>query len=199
MRLSQRHVDIVEALYGLNIDLARGDDNQRRQLTQKIDEQIAFEFGPRWGMKARAGGNIGNASKDSIAYLEADGTVSVWDWQNGSTREPQVKVNDEPTYPNLPTSEAKFIAVEPVNHLDGEVPDDDDDDEEAALAAILKKIVDNTDQILANQATILQNQARTHELIQLLIDKPLPEFPPVKFPEYKGSVLGFGITLKPQP
>lgn len=189
MQLSQRHVDIVEALFGLNINLARGNDDQRRELTQKIDEQICHEFGKRWGMKARAGGNIGNASKDSIAYLEDDGTVSVWDWQNGTTREPQIRAGMEPNYSHLPTSEAKFIEVQPVNHLSS-VPDDDEDD---PLIPILKKIADT-------QQTIMENQVRLAQAIQLLLDKPAPDIniPPIKFPDYKGSIFGFNVTLKPQ-
>lgn len=191
--LTQRQVDIVEALYGLNITLARGDDDQRRQLTKKIAEQFRFEFGPKWGTKSTTPSHP--QSKDAIAYDNGDGTIDVWDWQNGTTREPQVDAGDEPDYQGLTQH---FIAVEPVNHL-GQAPGNGDEDNKEVLAA-LKEVVENTKRIIANQTTILQNQTRTHELIQVLIDKPTPDIniPPVVFPEYKGSIFGLTVTLRPQ-
>lgn len=193
--LTQRQVDIVEALYGLNIDLARGDDDQRRQLTRKIAEQIRFEFGPRWGTKSTTPSHP--QSKDAIAFDNQNGTIDVWDWQNGTTREPQIDAGDEPDFTNLTQH---FIAVSPINHLAGEVPDDDDDDndEEAALAAILKKIAENTEAIRADQIRLLEGQSAIMQAIQVLLDKPTPEIPPVKFPEYKASTFFGTITLRPQ-
>lgn len=194
--LTQRQVDVVEALYGLNINLARGFDDDRRKLTRIIAEQFRFEFGPKWGTKSTTPGHP--QSKDAIAYDNGDGTIDVWDWQNGTTREPQVGVGDEPDFTNL---NQHFIAVEPINHLGGEVPDNNDDDnndEEAALAAILKKIAENTEQIRADQVRLLEGQSAIMQAIQVLIDKPTPEIPPIQFPEYKASTWFGTITLKPQ-
>lgn len=195
MNLSERQVSIVNQLYMMNLTLARGDEGQRRQLTQKIDEQIRFEFGPRWGMKARAGGNISTASKDAIGYLEDDGTVSVWDWQNGSSREPQVHAGEAPHYPHLPLSEAAFIPVEAVNHLSS-VPDNGGETEDDPNVA---KILEVVQKILTTQQTILENQVRLSQAMQVLIDKPFPEIPPITFPEYVASNRFLGtITLKPK-
>jgi hypothetical protein len=196
MQLSARHVSIVNTLYMMNLELAKGEEAQRRQLTQKIDEQICFEFGPRWGMKARAGGSIDTASKDSIGYLEDDGTVSTWDWQNGTSREPQIHEGEAPHYPHLPLSEAKFIAVQPVNHLSS-VPDDGDGDTE-----------DNPDltQLIKGQAAILEsihlmmdNQVKIAQTLQVLLDKPVEvTIPPITFPEYEASTFFGKITLRPK-
>jgi hypothetical protein len=197
MQLSQRHVEIVNALYMMNLTLAKGDEGQRRQLTQKIDEQICFEFGHRWGMKARAGGDINSASKDSIGYLEDDGTVSVWDWQNGSSREPQIHTGDGPHYPHLSTSEAKFVEVQPVNHLSS-VPDNGDDDDDV-MVELFRQLLNEVKQVRADQTRLLEGQAAIMTAVQLVLDKPIDvHVPPIKFPEYKGTVLGFGVTLKPQ-
>lgn len=207
MKLTPRQVQIIEELYNLNLNLANGDENQRRQLTQKIAEQVNFEFGPRYGMKARAGGNISNASKDSLAYLEDDTTVSVWDWQNGTTRKPQVVPGMEPTHPHLPLNEAKFITVSPVNHLntpdtnDGDEDDDNDDDYIQELTKALNEMNDNLKAIRTDNVRMLENQMAIMQAIQLILDKPTPPIEPhlVIFPEYEGQIGWSGkVTLKPK-
>ena len=115
MRLPERAVQIIHTLHSLHLDLARGDDPQRRALTRMMAEQIAFELGPRWGCKARSEALAAEyQSKDAIAYLNDDGSMDIWDWQNGSSREPQVHPNMEPMYAN---ERQWFIRVNPVNHL----------------------------------------------------------------------------------
>jgi hypothetical protein len=118
MLLPKEALRACDELYERNPTLAHGDDNQRRRLTRMIAEQIAFVLGDRWGCKKRAGLGDDWQSKDAIAFLEDDGTVSVWDWQSGATRRRVVNEGDPPTYPRLPQDEATFMPVLQTNHLD---------------------------------------------------------------------------------
>lgn len=110
--LAQRHSDLAHS----------SDDNDRRKLTRMICEQIAYDLGNDWGCKKRAGLSDEFQSKDSIAYREDDNTTSVWDWQNGTTRERGVNEGDEPHHSHLDDSEATFMPVEKVNHLERQKP-----------------------------------------------------------------------------
>ena len=209
MQLTQRHVEIVNTLYMANLTLARGDDNQRRQLTQKIDEQICFEFGNRWGMKARAGGSINDASKDSIGYHETDGTVSSWDWQNGSSRAPQIHANQEPDYPHLPLSEATFVSVFPVNHLIVLNPGDEGDNDGVTEGGVifitpeqfdsmLKTIADSNKELAVVHGEIIRAREQLNGIMQMLeqiISSPLPDF---TFPTYEANTVLGKITLTPK-
>lgn len=66
-------------------DLALGNDDQRRLLTRRIAEQVAYALGPAWGTKRADPGRP--PSKDAIAYLDPDTQrLYSWDWQNGTTR-----------------------------------------------------------------------------------------------------------------
>lgn len=110
--LPQRAYDVMVGLRARNLDLAHGDDDQRRQLTRMIAEQLAHDLGPRWGTKSTSEG--APQTKDGIAYRLDTGRIDIWDWQNGGTRDVQVRPGQAATYPN----EAQhFIAVEPVDHL----------------------------------------------------------------------------------
>ena len=117
MNLTQRHVEICRALHQRHIDLARGDDDQRRELTGMIAEQWCFEFGRDWGTKSRS--PTAPRSKDALAHRTGPTSMDVWDWQNGSTREPNLREGQPPDYPNI--TDQFFIEVPPVNHL-GVVP-----------------------------------------------------------------------------
>lgn len=117
MVLSARHVEIITTLWERNQALANGNDDQRRELTRMIAEQCCFEFGPRWGTKAAAAGSP--PSKDAIAYLLDNGRIDIWDWQNGSSRKPQVHAGKAADYPNEPQN---FISVPPFNHLRSQPP-----------------------------------------------------------------------------
>ena len=113
MRLPDAAQAIVVALYRKHLDLARGDDDQRRQLTSKIAETVRFTLGPSWGWKSAGSGRP--PSKDAIA--QQDGAI-LWGYDlfNGATREP----NDRPEAENI-TGQV-FIAVPPVDHLGTSVP-----------------------------------------------------------------------------
>jgi hypothetical protein len=113
MNLPARVVDICWALYRLHRDLAEGDDDQRRILTRMIAEQCHFELGSRWGVKSRDA--FTPQSKDSIAFLDVQPAFFNWDWQNGTTREPQVVAGQ----PGERITDQLWLAVSPVNHLSG--------------------------------------------------------------------------------
>lgn len=99
---------IVQALYERNVNLAEGDDDQRRALILKIAQQLAFELGPQWGTKDAGGGRP--PSKDEIAYYDGS-TLYGADCFNGSTRKPAVP----DVLTELPGQH--FISVTPVNYL----------------------------------------------------------------------------------
>lgn len=113
MNLPSRIVEIVNTLYERNIPLAQGSDDQRRILTRWIAEQCCFEFNNDWGTKAQSVNHP--QSKDAIAFRLISGAMDVWDWQNGSTRQPQVTPNQPPNYPNL--FGQFFIQVLPIDHI----------------------------------------------------------------------------------
>jgi len=109
-----------DGLYAANVALAKGSDDERRTLTRKIAEQVAFMLGPRWGNKKRHGLGDEWQSKDALAYREDDGTLTVWDWQNGDTRKRGVNEGAEGL--RLPANEADFMPVTPTNHLGSVTP-----------------------------------------------------------------------------
>lgn len=114
--LSQRNVDIVETLYQRNIPLAEGSDDQRRSLTKMIIEQHICEF-PLDTYLWKSADPTRPPSKDAIARLFA-GKLWSWDWQNGQTRKPQVKVGQ--TAHDI--SEQHPIPLSCVDHLGGQEP-----------------------------------------------------------------------------
>lgn len=120
--LPQRVVDIINALYaGVNPQ----DDGARRIAIQKVGEQARHDLGPRWGNKKRAGLSDDFRSPDSIAVLEDDQTVSVWDVQS-SSGQILVVAGSQPTHPHLSPDEATFMPCNPVDHMGSGTPDPPD-------------------------------------------------------------------------
>jgi hypothetical protein len=117
MQFPARGQQIVEAFYALHTDLAQGSDDDRRELTLMIAEQIRFELGAMWGTKSAGPGRP--PSKDSIAFLTGDDRMLGWDWQNGVTREPW------PAGEMTDITGQMFIAVAPVDRLGGTMPPPD--------------------------------------------------------------------------
>jgi hypothetical protein len=117
MNLTQRHVEICRALHARHLDLARGDDDQRRALTGMIAEQWCFEFGKDWGTKKSS--PAAPRSKDALAHRTGPSSMDVWDWQNGTTREPNLRDGQPPDFPDI--TDQIFVEVEPVNHLGADV------------------------------------------------------------------------------
>jgi len=107
-----RGVAIIDALLSKYLVLAQGSDEERRRLTGFIAQQMCFELGEKWGTKSAD--RYRPPSKDGLAHRNDDGTIDIWDWQNGTTRARQVQVGDAPTVAN---ATQYFIAVERVNVL----------------------------------------------------------------------------------
>lgn len=112
--LPQAVQDIVQQLYTRHLDLARGDDDQRRQLTKMIVEQTVFNF-PNDGYCWKASSPNNPPSKDSMAR-QLDGKLYSWDLFNGANRKPII---------NPPTDDITgqhAIVLAGVNHLGAPEP-----------------------------------------------------------------------------
>lgn len=115
LQASDRLVQICWRMYELNKDLAHGNDEQRRNLTRMIAEQCKFErlyfdFGE---IGTKSSTPTHPPSKDAIAVGTFLGKLFIWDWQNGTSREPQIV---EGSHAEEVTGQ-HFIAVIPFNHL----------------------------------------------------------------------------------
>lgn len=107
MKYPPRVQEIINGVFHLYEDLAHGTDDQRRELTGYIAQQLAFELGPAWGTKRADPGRP--LAKDAIAFMGQD-QLHIWDWQNGSTRQP----NQFPDEVPLDESKAQvFVPVPP--------------------------------------------------------------------------------------
>ena len=188
MNFPGRGVEIVIALYKANPQ----NDDERRVHIQRTVEQMVYELGPNWGNKKRAGLSDAFRSPDSIAYREADGTISVWDVQASSG---QILVHDgKPAdHPNLSEGEATFMPCAAVNHLgtpqEHEPAEPGTPSTPPAGVDIMPVLV-----ALAELKTLVNQILETERVCEVL---------PPKFPVYKGSInLGFAgnrpIELKPE-
>lgn len=109
MRVPDRVYQIAIAFYYLHPDLAHGTDDQRRELTRLIAEQVRFELGEWWGRKQADWTRP--VSKDAIAFREVLGRMFSWDWQNGDTRAPNPPGEMEDVTGQV------FVPVDPIDHL----------------------------------------------------------------------------------
>lgn len=162
MVLNQRQVDIIWRLYELNIGLAEGNDDQRRVLTRKIAEQICYEFGVDWGTKASSSTNP--QSKDSISFRSPN-KLENWDWQNGTTRKPQVTAGE----PGVNITGQYFIEVRPMNHLADttELPPPPNGNGDEGHEEIMLKLNEMQNQLNTMQQTLDQHTV----MLQTIIDK----------------------------
>lgn len=117
----QRGVEIIQALYLANPQ----NDDERRVAIVKVCEQMKHDLGDQWGNKKRAGLSDAFLSPDSIAFLEADLSVSVWDVQ-ASSGQILVHAGKLADHPRLPASEATFMPCRAVNHMGSTPPPDPD-------------------------------------------------------------------------
>lgn len=207
MLFPARGVDIVNQLYNTHKDLAEGSDDQRRQLTRMMAEQMCFELGSLWGTKKAGPGNP--QSKDSIAYKTGATTFDSWDWQNGTTRQPQVSANQPPSYPGL-TLPQEFIEVSPTNHLEVGGPTEpppqtgnEFEDEVLKYLAEIKssiKLLYDTDREIADHVDRIGDQitvvALSCQQIVAKCDEILGK--QITHPDYVTSVLGRSVTSKPK-
>lgn len=210
MTLTQRHVEIIWELYRRDLDLAKGNDDQRRQLTRKIAEQINFEFGPRWGTKSTTVNHP--PSKDAIVYKNDNGTVDIWDWQNGDSRQPQVHEGKAADYKNM---DHFFLKVDAVNHLGSVVvnppvvpptgppstnppsnpPVDESDIKKILLA--LENAKENLADVRVQMSAIQGLVGEMKYMLDVIKNQP---FPDIKWPVYESNKVSFlgTITLTPK-
>ena len=174
-----RGVEIVQELYGLNRHLAEGNDPDRRLLTRAIAGQFAFEFGPDWGTKSAD--PTRPPSKDSLVKKEG-GKLWSWDWQDGDTREPQVKAGDTAE----DVTGQHFIAVEPIDYLELSAP-----------APTPAPIPDPDPAIATFEARIKrleQHETYITDVLRLHFSIPHPH------PAYVGRLFGaYKIRVTPEP
>jgi hypothetical protein len=199
MLFPQEGIEAIRALYKASPQ----DEPARKRDIQLVGEQMCFDLGNRWGNKKRTGTDDSFRSADSIAYLEPDNSVSVWDIQS-SSGVILVSAGSPPTYPNLPPSEASFMPCIPVDHMGnggGTEPEPPDDSE----------IIAKLDEIIATQGIIIgileqqQNVLNVHtakldEIITKLNEGSGSGKFTIKYPNYVGRVLGISnVVLTPIP
>lgn len=115
MHLPENVKQTIAKLWPTVMLLHRGDDEQRRQGTRIIAEQVRFSHGPEWGTKSADPGRP--PSKDALAR-QVDGKLFGKDLINGTTRELNLDGEMEDI------TGQTFIPVMALNHLgDVSVPD----------------------------------------------------------------------------
>ncbi len=122
-------------------------DEEQRKLTRKLNEQFAFVYGKQWGGKKRAGVSDAMQSKDSMAVLESDGTISIWDMFSSGL---DILVHDgqPPNFPNDSPDNSTFMQVMPVNWLgdvDPEPGPDPNPEPDPELEARVEELEGRTD------------------------------------------------------
>lgn len=92
---TQRAADVIDAFLAVPYyqGLAKGTDDNRRELTRAIVEQLMFEF-PDAGYCLKSADWGRPQSKDAIGII-IGGVLYGWDWQNGDTRQRQVQVGQQ--------------------------------------------------------------------------------------------------------
>lgn len=210
MTFPQIGVDVIDKLMARFPSLIKNpdgtfvDDVKRRLLTRMIAEQMVFQtLDNRWGVKSVSEGAV--QGKDGIAWDRQDGTIDIWDWQNGTTRKRQVNTGDSPHHP---AEHQFFIKVMPINHLEGIImpPPDDVDWNFDEMMKEIKEIKTSQqsyftrllefETVMAQAlAGISQNLNEIHSKLRQIEEKPVPA-PVIKYPSYRGS-LGLRLNLDP--
>lgn len=190
MNFPQGATAIVNLLYGEHVTLAEGTDDSRRQLTMLIAQTFAARFGPRWGVKATS--KTAPQSKDSIAFDNMDGTFDSWDWQNGTTKAPQVRDGQPPTFPRI--GNQFFINVMPHDWLaqvapvaEPAAPAPPSRDEQLEL---LGRVLVEVQDLRADQNVLIDALAKTRsDLTDLRLQVAHG---------LTGNLFGYRIVLKPE-
>ena len=173
-------------------------DDARRVAIRNTCEQMSFFLGPRWGGKKRAGLSDLFRSPDSLAFLEDDSTISIWDVQSGDGAI-LVFAGKPPDHPKDSPDNSTFMRCDPIDHIGGGNPLPDPDPvplPPADLADIHRKL----DELLQRS---IELGVGYHEL-KFQLDTIRMQIEEVKvlasrpFPNYHGRLFGVSpITLVP--
>jgi len=150
-------------------ELHVNDDEKQRELSTRIQQQFVHQYGDRWGGKKRAGVDDSLKSKDSMAYRESSG-CSTWDMFQGNAAA-TILVHDgaPPDFPDMPPSDATFMAVEGRDWLGvPTIPDVPAADNDEKLDKILENQDESQKQASRNTAQII---ARDDYNTQRVLDK----------------------------
>lgn len=193
MELTHRHVQIVEELRNKFLELANGEDYQRRMLTEKILAQYKYEFpNEPWGGKAES--ERDPMSKDGLAWRVSNTEMYVWDWQDGTTRKSNLFAGKAPDYYLFGKY---FIIITGFNHLPvstgGGDTGGDGNNGNTETNNDHKTINEKLDQILTRQEQILTNHEQIKNLFETILNAPNA----LMFPEYEAKIFGQTIKFKP--
>ena len=186
---TQRLYRTIWAFYDRERALAHGTEEDRRTLTTHIAQQMCFDEGPQWGVKAQSASHP--QSKDVIALLQ-DGTLWGWDWQSGSTRWPQVSVRQ----PAMDLTGQFFMAVAAVNHLPQPVVDQPPQ----PPAPPVTPQPPASDPGTRLEILLLTYAAEIEKLRDqvFLVHEAVKRVEAKQNPAYSGRVLGWSLTLDPR-
>jgi hypothetical protein len=184
--------DIIDRMIAKFPELFVNVDETQRELTRRINQQFAYQFGTKWGGKKRTGLSDDFQSKDSQAVQESNGTTSVWDMFSSSLQI-LVQDGDPPTHPNLSPSEATFMPMIPRDWLAGSTPPPvepppDDGELEARVAALEIAVVALEDRDAVHTEQIKQLTDRVAELERIVSL-------PMKVSGATGTRYGHGHTV----
>lgn len=108
-----RGVEIIDGFLSQSryLTLAQGNDDQRRELTKAIAEQMKYDLG-NWSLKSADPGRP--QSKDSLSLPVTGGPAFCnWDWQNGTTRLRSIDANTRGEF----IADQHLLPTAAVNHL----------------------------------------------------------------------------------
>jgi hypothetical protein len=179
---------IVQALYERNLDLAHGNDDQRRALILKCAQQVCFELGAQWGTKKSSAGNP--PSKDALAHFDGV-TLYGADCFDGTTRKPSVPDAMEP----LPGQ--VFIAVTPLDWLGEPTPPPPPDGDIAALKVKFAKLDAEIREMWPVIKQLNDDAANHGERLHALENKPPPVvlLPKLRVKGSTGRAFGHGHAI----
>jgi hypothetical protein len=179
MTYPTRVQEIVDALASRHPDLVHGDDEQRRQLTGLIAEQVRFELGPNWGRKRADPGR-----PISVDVICTQVPFVGWDIQ--------IAGGVIAHFPDaIDLTGQVFVPVEPVDHLGVGQPQPNPEPQPVPVPQPI-----DLQPLLEAVAGLLAKLEQQHQEVMAKLSEPLP-LPPVTFPVYRGKILGFGVTLTP--
>jgi len=116
MDFPPRGMEIINQLYQQHRDLASGSEDQQRQLTLMIGEQLSFELGSQWGVKSAGPGHPQGSS--TVAF--SGPPLLIWRWSDGDghvTGTMGAPLPQPLMEPPNQTAGQIFIPCSPIDHL----------------------------------------------------------------------------------